>query len=42
VSLDGHRFHCHVAAREVEAAGGDTAAASRRMAELVSTGAAAV
>lgn len=42
VSLDGHRFHCHVAAREVEAAGGDAAAASRRMAELVSTAAAAV
>jgi peptide/nickel transport system ATP-binding protein len=42
VSLAGHRFHCHVAAREVEAAGGDTAAASRRMAELVSAGAAAV
>jgi oligopeptide/dipeptide ABC transporter ATP-binding protein len=31
--VDGHLVHCHVAARELEQAGGDAAAASRRLSE---------
>ncbi|MFM8893030.1 MAG: ABC transporter ATP-binding protein, partial [Planctomycetia bacterium] len=30
--VDGHRVHCHVAARELEAAGGDAATAAARIA----------
>ena len=33
--VDGHAVHCHVAAREVERAGGDAAAAAACMAELM-------
>jgi peptide/nickel transport system ATP-binding protein len=33
--VGGHLVHCHVAAREVERAGGDAAAAAARMAALV-------
>jgi hypothetical protein len=33
--VDGHAVHCHVAAREVEQAGGDAAAAAARMAVLM-------
>jgi hypothetical protein len=36
--VDGHAVHCHVAAREVERAGGDAAAAAARMAELMAVG----
>jgi len=32
-ALDGHVVHCHVAARELEATGGDVAAAAARLAE---------
>jgi hypothetical protein len=39
--VDGHAVHCHVAAREVERAGGDAAAAAARMAELMAVGGAA-
>ncbi len=35
VSLDGHRVHCHVAARELDACGGDERRASARMTSLV-------
>jgi oligopeptide/dipeptide ABC transporter ATP-binding protein len=35
VAVEGHRVHCHVAARELDQAGGDTAAASQRIAELI-------
>ena len=30
--VDGHRVHCHVAARELETAGGDAATAAARIA----------
>jgi hypothetical protein len=33
--VDGHAVHCHVAAREVQEAGGDAAAAAARMAVLM-------
>jgi oligopeptide transport system ATP-binding protein len=32
-NLDGHLVHCHVAARELEATGGDVSAAAARLAE---------
>jgi oligopeptide transport system ATP-binding protein len=35
VAVDGHRVHCHVAARELDEAGGDSGAASGRIAELI-------
>ncbi len=35
VAIDGHRVHCHVAARELEQAGGDVAAASRQIAGMI-------
>lgn len=35
VSVDGHRFHCHVAARELEQAGGDATAASQRISSMI-------
>ena len=35
VSLDGHRVHCHVAARELAACGGDERQASARLTSLV-------
>jgi len=39
--VDGHLVHCHVAARELEQAGGDAAAASRRLAERMAHAASA-
>jgi oligopeptide/dipeptide ABC transporter ATP-binding protein len=35
--IEGHAVHCHVAAREVERAGGDAVVASARMAELMAS-----
>jgi len=40
--VDGHAVHCHVAARELEQAGGDAAAAAARMAVLMAANGAAV
>jgi oligopeptide/dipeptide ABC transporter ATP-binding protein len=37
--VDGHAVHCHVAAREVEQAGGDATAAAARMAALMASNA---
>jgi oligopeptide/dipeptide ABC transporter ATP-binding protein len=39
--VDGHLVHCHVAARELEQADGDAAAASRRLAERMAHAASA-
>ena len=39
VAVDGHLVHCHVAAREVERAGGDAQAAATRMAAAMTTAA---
>jgi oligopeptide/dipeptide ABC transporter ATP-binding protein len=39
--VDGHLVHCHIAARELEQAGGDAAAASRRLAERMAHSASA-
>jgi len=35
VAVDDHLFHCHVAARELEQSGGDTTAASQRIASMI-------
>ena len=35
VTVDGHLVHCHVAARELDRAGGNASSAALRMAELV-------
>jgi hypothetical protein len=35
VVVEEHRVHCHVAARELERSGGDTAAASRLIASMI-------
>ncbi len=35
--VDGHLVHCHVAARELERAGGDARAAGSRMAEALAS-----
>ena len=40
--VDGHAVHCHVAAREVEQAGGDAVAAAARMAVLMAANGSAV